>query len=117
MVSGDWQALKLEALCDGALEAALLLVYRGRFEMTGGDVFFDRQRDKVIRALDRLETMASAFGTDGAPSIGEIGVVVLAEYIAFREPIGDWRQGRPQLSAFVDAVSQRPSFQATQPAG
>lgn len=116
-VSGDWQAMKLEALCDGALEAALLLVYRGRFEMTGGDVFFDRQRDKVIRALDRLETMASSFGTVGAPSIGEIGVVVLAEYLAFREPIGDWRQGRPQLSAFVDAVSQRPSFQATQPAG
>ena len=38
-VRGDWDALRLEALCDGALEAALLLVYRNRFEMTGGDVF------------------------------------------------------------------------------
>ena len=116
-VRGDWNALRLEALCDGALEAALLLVYRNRFEMTGGDVFFERQADKVNRALDRLETLAASFDSDGVPSLGEIQVVVLAEYLAFREPVGDWRQGRPQLSAFVDAMSQRPSFQATQPAG
>ena len=116
-VRGDWDALRLEALCDGALEAALLLVYRNRFEMTGGDVFFERQADKVNRALDRLETLAASFDSDGVPSVGEIQVVVLAEYLAFREPVGDWRQGRPQLSAFVDAMSQRPSFQATQPAG
>lgn len=115
-VSGNWDALKLEALCDGALESALLLVYRKRFNLDGGDVYFQRQDDKVRRALDRLEEMAPSFNTDGVPSLGEIQIIVLAEYLSFREPVGDWRQGRPNLSAFVDAVSQRPSFQATQPA-
>ena len=115
-VSGDWDALKLEALCDGALESALLLVYRKRFELGGGDVYFQRQADKVNRALDRLEKMAPDFRTDGVPSLGEIQIIVFVEYLAFRGPVGDWRQGRPHLSAFVDAVSQRPSFQATQPA-
>lgn len=114
-VKADWEALKLEALCDGALESALMLVYRKRFDIAGGDAFFQRQSDKVIRALDRLEAMAPNFATDGAPSLGEIQVVILAEYLAFRQPVGDWRQGRPQMARFVDAVSQRPSFQATQP--
>ncbi|MAW51795.1 MAG: glutathione S-transferase [Geminicoccus sp.] len=115
-VKADWEALKLEALCDGALEAALNLVYRKRFKMSGGDAYFQRQADKVNRTLDRLEVMASSFATEGTPSLGEIQVVVLAEYLAFREPVGDWRVGRPALSGFVDAVSGRPSFQATQPA-
>ncbi len=116
-VKADWEALKLEALCDGALEAALLLVYRKRFDLVGGEPYFQRQADKVRRTLDRLEALASGFTAgEGVPTLGEIQVVVLAEYLAFRQPVGDWRDGRPQLSAFVDRMAARPSFLATQPA-
>ena len=34
----------------------------------------------------------------------------------FSAAVGDWRDGRPQLSAFVDRMAARPSFLATQPA-
>ena len=84
--------------------------------MQGGEVFFQRQTDKVNRALDRLESLAATLDPNGVPSLGEIQMVVLAEYLDFRQPIGDWRSARPALSSLVQALGQRPSFQATQPA-
>jgi len=115
-VSSDWEALKLEALCDGAVEAAVLLVYGKRFGMQGGETFFQRQTDKVNRALDRLEALVPEMDPSGVPNLGQIQMVVLAEYLDFRQPIGNWRESRPGLSAFVETLGARPSFQATQPA-
>lgn len=114
-VRANWDDLKLEAMVDGALDAAILIVYKGRFEIPGENVFYDRQRDKINRTLDRLETMVDGFDLDRVPSLGELHVGVMGEYLDFRQPVADWRASRPKLSAYVDALGQRPSFQATQP--
>ena len=114
-VRANWDDLRLEAMIDGALDASILIVYKTRFEIPGGDAFYQRQKDKVNRTLDRLEAMVPELRTDGVPSLGELHVVVLAEYLDFRMPVGVWRATRPKLSAYAEALGQRPSFQSTQP--
>lgn len=114
-VRASWDDLKLEALVDGALEASVLLIYKNRFEIPGENAFYDRQRDKVNRTLDRLETLVDSFDAAAVPSLGQLNVGVLGGYLDFRQPVGEWRATRPKLAAYVDALGQRPSFQSTQP--
>ena len=54
-------ALRLQALCDGILDASLLLVYEGRYRPAEMKVqsWVDRQADKVTRGLTALEAGAA----------------------------------------------------------
>jgi glutathione S-transferase len=71
-----------------------------------------RWRRTVKRALDALE----AQGADAGLDLGEITVVIALDYIDFREPGLDWRNGRPNLLARWKRLDARPSFRATAPA-
>jgi glutathione S-transferase len=108
-------ALRLQALCDGALDAAVLVVYEGRYrppEMRNAG-WVERQQGKVDRALAALEQAPPPPGSP--PTVGDIALACLLGYCDLRFD-GRWRSGHPGLVAwlarFADAV---PAFAATRP--
>ena len=109
-------ALRLQALCDGILDAGVLLVYEGRYRPPEMKVqaWVDRQQDKVKRALDALE--ASPPPLDPVPHVGQIALACALGYGDLRFG-GAWRKDHPKLVAWHDAFAARiPAFAATKAA-
>lgn len=112
-----WTALRLQALGDGIMDAALLARYEG-FLRPGElrwTAWIDGQLDKVRRGLDRLEAV-DAPGFDRRLDIGTITVGCALGYLDFRFAAIDWRSGRPILAAWYEDFAARPSMRATAPA-
>lgn len=109
-----WRALRRQALADGLAEAAILMRYELviRPEELRWSEWLDGQRLKVRTALDALE----AEPLDGPFDIGAISIVCALEYFEFRFPEERWREGRPQLAAWHERLSRRPSVASTRPA-
>ncbi|MEJ2432293.1 MAG: glutathione S-transferase family protein [Pseudolabrys sp.] len=108
-------ALRLQALCDGMLDAAVLLVYESRYRPPEMKVqsWVDRQHDKVKRALDALEAAPPALA--GMPDVGQITLACALGYLDLRLA-GAWRKGHPKLVAWLDAFAARvPAFEASKP--
>lgn len=109
-------ALRLQALCDGILDAALLIVYEGRYrepEMRL-QTWLDRQQDKIDRALAVLEAAPPAL-TD-VPDVGQITLACALGYLDLRLASA-WRKGHPKLVAWLDRFAARvPAFARTKPA-
>jgi glutathione S-transferase len=105
--------LRLQALCDGAMDAGVLLVYESRYrppEMRV-DAWVERQTDKVKRALTALE--AAPPKLTNPPDIGQIALACLLGYQDLRFG-GDWRKHYPNLMAWLDAfAAQVPAFAET----
>ncbi len=106
-------ALRLQALCDGILDASLLLVYENRYRPGEMRVqsWIDRQAGKVARGLAALE--ASAPRLIGTPDVGQITLACMLGYRDLRFDEG-WRTTHPRLHAWHDAfAAQVPAFAAT----
>jgi glutathione S-transferase len=106
-------ALRLQALCDGAMDASVLIVYENRYrppEMRV-DAWVERQTDKVARALHALEAAPPKL-TD-PPDVGQIALACLLGYRDLRfSP--DWRRDYPKLAAWLDKfAAQVPAFAET----
>ncbi|MBS0534936.1 MAG: glutathione S-transferase family protein [Proteobacteria bacterium] len=109
-------ALRLQALCDGILDAALLIVYEGRFRQPEMKVqaWIDRQLGKIDRALAVLEASPPAIGNP--PDVGQITLACALGYLDLRLE-GRWRKDHPKLVAWVDRfAAQVPAFAKTRPA-
>lgn len=110
-----FDALRLQALCDGILDASVLLVYEGRYrppEMKVA-VWVERQAEKVARGLAALEKAPPAL--DGMPHVGQIALACVLGYRDFRFD-STWRKDHPRLHAWHDAfAAQVPAFAATKP--
>jgi glutathione S-transferase len=110
-------ALRLQALCDGILDASILTVYEGRFrkpEMQEPK-WLELQAGKVSRALSALE--AAPPPLDPLPNVGQIALACALGYRDFRFS-GSWRGEHPRLVAWLDHFAARvPAFAATKPAG
>src|SRR5580704_9648033 len=65
-------ALRLQALCDGILDASLLMVYESRYRPADKAVqaWIDRQADKVARGLRALESAPPKL--TAMPDVGQI---------------------------------------------
>lgn len=114
-----WPVLTLEAHADGILDAGVLCVYeiRARDEDDRSEAWMTAQRGKVARGLDALEASWMDHLEAGF-DIGSIGVAAGIGYLDFRAEMGgfpNWRDGRPRLAAWGDAMLQRPSMVATAP--
>jgi glutathione S-transferase len=106
-------ALRLQALCDGALDASVLIVYEGRYRPTEMRVeaWVERQQDKVKRALAALE--AAPPPLTQLPDVGQIALACLLGYGDLRFA-GAWRKDHPKLVAWHDRfAAQVPAFAAT----
>ncbi len=110
-------ALRLQALCDGILDASILTVYEGRFRKpeTHEPQWLELQAGKVGRALALLE--AAPPGLDPLPNVGQIALACALGYRDFRFG-GSWRKDHPHLVGWLDNFAARvPAFAATKPAG
>ena len=106
-------ALRLQALCDGILDASVLLVYESRYRPADKhvQVWVDRQADKVARGLEALEAAPPALGP--VPDVGQIALACVLGYRDLRFA-GSWRKDHPRLLAWHDKfASQVPAFAAT----
>ena len=109
-----WPALRLAALGDGILTAAVLR--RGQSLMPAEEAragTIARQKAAVFRTLDLLE----AEGLPATLDIGTLTLVCALGYLDFRFGDEDWRPGRPKLTAFYDAQMANPIFAETVPVG
>ena len=114
--TGDvrWRALRLQALGDGVMDAALLWMRESmRPEDKQYDLQLDRQWAAIVRALDSLEEEADGFGDDA--TIGFIAIGCALGYMDLRFGDDDWRKGRPALADWFDRFSERPSMIETVP--
>jgi len=109
-----WKALRLHALADGILDAAVLARYENnvRPEALRWKTWTDGQLIKVDQSLDFLEKNRADL--EGI-TIGTIGVGCALGYLDFRYADRKWREGRPKLAAWFDEIAKRPSFLATLP--
>lgn len=110
-----WQVLRLAALADGLMDAALL----ARYERAARPVelqwpaWLDGQLGKVQRALAELERQVEKL--QGPLDLAQIGVACALGYLDFRFADLDWRAAHPGLAAFQQTFAQRASMQASAP--
>ncbi|WP_312211741.1 glutathione S-transferase [Pseudescherichia sp.] len=113
-------ALKLrqiEALADGVMDAALVSVReQARPAAQQSETELLRQREKISRALDRLEKHVSEGDIQpDALNVATIAVACAIGYINFRRVSPGWCVDRPQLVKLVETLFQRESFARTEP--
>lgn len=108
-------ALRLHALADGILDAAVLgfieMVRRPEAYRWSG--WRDRQVTAIHRSLDWLESHSSLL--DQSATIGTIAVGCALGYLDFRFADQMWREGRGDLSSWHEEFSKRASMRETVP--
>lgn len=113
-------ALRLQALCDGILDASILTVYEARWRASEHheQKWLDHQAGKVARGLAVLESVPPALDAAQAlPNVGHIALACVLGYRDFRFG-GSWRTEHPRLVAWLDQFAARvPAFDATRPTG
>lgn len=105
-------ALTRQALADGVLDAALLVVYESRFRPAerAHEPWVERQLAKIRRGL-------AAFEADlPDPAAFDVGTITLAcalGYLDLRKQL-DWRAAHPALVAWLEAFrALHPEYDAT----
>lgn len=109
-------ALRLQALADGILDAAILQVYEGRWRAIASHEpkWLAHQADKVSRALAALETDIPRL--NAVPHVGQIAIACALGYLDFRFD-RTWREAHRPLAAWLDSFAAKiPAYAATQPA-
>jgi glutathione S-transferase len=110
-----FDALVLQALADGMMDASILIIYESRFrpEEIQFSTWVDYQRNKVSRAMERLEANPPLVGS--SPHIGHIALACLLGYLDFRFA-GEWRSDHPRLVSWLDDFAAAvPAFAKTDP--
>ncbi len=110
-----WNVLRIQALADGILDAAVLRLLEGKrpAELQSKD-WIERQKKAIGRSLDALEKNSNAL--DGKPiTMAHIAAGCALGYLDFRFPSDNWREGRSKLSNWYDGFSKRASMQGTMP--
>ncbi len=108
-----FEALRLQALCDGILDASLMIVYEARYRPAEMKVqsWVDRQADKAARGLTALEAAPPALTP--TPDVGQIALACVLGYRDLRFG-GEWRKNHPRLLAWLDKfAAQVPAFAGT----
>jgi glutathione S-transferase len=107
-----WQALTLQSLADGMLDAALLARYEeaARPEALRWAEWSDGQIDKLHTSLASLEAEPAKW--QGRVDIGTLALGCALGYIDLRFDRLGWRGRYPQVAAWAADFLQRPSMAA-----
>lgn len=105
-----FRALTRAKLADGVTDAALLMVYDGRFRDTPSPRWLDHQAQKIARALAALEANPPAVQAD----IVGITLACALSYLDWRAPV-QWRETHPRLVAWLaQFAADIPAYSLTQ---
>src|SRR5882757_1242461 len=105
-----WRVLRQHALADGIMEAAVAHVteeLRRPAQFVYRE-FLERQRIKIRRTLDVVESHADALG--GRADLATITLGCALGYLDFRLPQFGWRRGRDGLARWYEIMAMRPSM-------
>jgi glutathione S-transferase len=108
-----WRALKLQAMGDGILDAAV--GRRGEMakpQEEARDAWMARQKGIVARTVAQLDADPPHRHVD----IGTIAVACALGYLDFRYAAEPWRDGHPRLTAWFAAFAKDEAMVATAPA-
>jgi glutathione S-transferase len=110
-----WNALRLQSLCDGILDAAVLTRYERavRPQALQWPDWVSGQMRKIEGGLAALEREQGEWGERFA--IGQIGAACVLGYLDFRFAEMDWRAAHPALKRWFEKVSARKSVRDTLP--
>ena len=109
-----WKALRLQALGDGILDAAILrFLERKRPEVQQSREWDASQRSAIHRVLTYLESNVDGWNDD--ITIGQITVGCALGYLDFRFADESWRENQPILAKWYSTFAERISMQMTQP--
>jgi len=111
-----FKALTRAALADGITEAALLMVYEGRFRDADkhSERWMAHQRGKIMRGLAAFE---AALPDPVKTDIVSIGLSCALGYLDWRKP-AEWRQACPGLAGWLAAFAKNePAFERTRAPG
>lgn len=106
-----WAALSMQALADGATEAAQLVRYEtvARPSQLRWREWEEGHRAKLDAAIDAFDRAAPALAWD----IGGVSFACLLGYLDFRFPDLDWRARAPAAAAWFAEQDGRPSMRAS----
>ncbi len=107
------RTLTLAALADGIADAAILVIYEGRFrpKEKWHQEWVDKQQGKIDAAIEHLEANIPEW--QAAPDYGHITLAAALGYLDLRFG-GKWRNGHPKLSAWHDRFAAAvPAYAAT----
>ncbi|KAI9000414.1 glutathione S-transferase [Hyaloraphidium curvatum] len=109
-----WKALRLQALADGILDAAILVRYENalRPEEFRWKDWTDGQMKKVHAALAQLEKEADSLAPVDKMTIGEVTTVCAIGYLRFRFPE---LAIPPKVAAYYAKALERESISSTEP--
>lgn len=110
-----WQMLTRAAMADGMLDAALLLVYEGRYRSEEMRVqsWVDMQQAKIDAALSQLEAAPPEWTAN--PDYSHITIASALGYLDFRHG-GKWRANHPNMVGWLDKFAAAvPAFAETAP--
>lgn len=111
------RVLRRQALCDGLLDAAILVYYERA--LRPADKQFEpwvaMQSQKALSGLTVLERDLLSDGDSAPLDLGTLTAVCALGWFELRKPVGDLRASHPALLAWYDRVRQRPSFEQTVP--
>lgn len=108
----------IEALADGICDAAVAIVLEKKFHGDASSAaWIERQEGKIQRAVAAL---GQALGKDTWMhgknfSLADIACGCALGFLDLRFPHLDWRKTSPNLTDYFNKLSERPSFQSTQP--
>ncbi|CAN1540108.1 Gst Glutathione S-transferase [Rhabdaerophilaceae bacterium] len=119
VIPSEWSAriasLKMQALADGVMDAAILQLYEGRFRDAEKHEqrWLDHQRGKVERGLAAIEAIAPI--ASAKPEVGAISVACMLDWLDFR--FSTLASGQyPRLTAFLAGMNKTmPHFADTKP--
>jgi glutathione S-transferase len=118
IIPDGWPArvntLTLQAMCDGVMDACILIVYEARHRPAAihHPPWLDYQRGKVVRAL---AAFAKAPPDPTHFDVGTLTAACMLGYLDFRKQV-DWRKEFAALVPWLDAFRAKyPEFDATAP--
>jgi glutathione S-transferase len=116
----DWdarlKALTFAALGEGMMDAAILIIYEGRYrpEEKRHPDWVEHQREKVRRGLRALEASAP---DPQAFDVGSIAIACALGYLDFRKQV-DWRVENRALTGWLETFARaHTEFAASAPVG
>lgn len=111
-----WSALRMQALADGIMDAALLRRHElARPETLRSADWDAHQKLAIDTSLDALERQSVVF--EHRPDIGLVAAACALGYLDFRFAEEPWREGRPRLAGWYESWSERRSMRETEPRG
>lgn len=105
------EVLQRTGLAQGLIDAAFAsVIERRRPKERQWDDWVKRQHSAIQRALPMI-AVPPVYRFD----LGDISIACALAYLDFRVSEMSWRKPRPELAAWLDEVSERPSMQSTRP--